>query len=125
MRTVAGRSLALILAAPAAALAMQAAAVALEETAVDLAGVTILVPKGWTDLMDAAPAAERFFELLDAREEVPDLPDAVRITGVHDGIRISKLAFSYGREPVLHDFSLDVKAGEVVAIVGRTGAGGR
>jgi subfamily B ATP-binding cassette protein MsbA len=86
-------------------------------------GPTKTLSKGWTDLMDAAPAAERFFELLDAREEVPDLPDAVRITGVHDGIRISKLAFSYGREPVLHDFSLDVKAGEVVAIVGRTGAG--
>ena len=33
------------------------------------------------------------------------------------------MSFSYGREPVLRDVSLDVRAGETVAIVGRTGAG--
>jgi ABC-type multidrug transport system fused ATPase/permease subunit len=33
------------------------------------------------------------------------------------------VSFSYGREPVLRDVSLEAKAGEVVAIVGRTGAG--
>jgi ATP-binding cassette, subfamily B, bacterial MsbA len=79
--------------------------------------------KGWTDLMDAASSAERFFELIDAPSETPDPVDAVQIDGVRHGIRFSKLSFSYGREPVLQDFSLEVKAGEVVAIVGRTGAG--
>ena len=79
--------------------------------------------KGWTELMDALPAAERFFELLDAPGEAADAPNAVRIDGVKESVRFERLGFSYGREPVLRDISLEVKAGEMVAIVGRTGAG--
>lgn len=79
--------------------------------------------KGWTQLMEALPSAERFFELLDTESETEDAPDAVQVQGVTRGIRISKVSFSYGREPVLRDISLDVRAGEVVAIVGATGSG--
>jgi subfamily B ATP-binding cassette protein MsbA len=79
--------------------------------------------KGWTDLKDAMPSAARFFELLDQEPEVRDAPGALRIDGVREGIRFSKLSFSYGREPVLQDVSFEVRAGEVVALVGRTGAG--
>jgi len=79
--------------------------------------------KGWTELMDALPAAERFNELLDAPGEEPDPPDAVSIDGVHREIRFEKVSFSYGREPVLREVSLAVRAGEMLAIVGRTGAG--
>lgn len=79
--------------------------------------------KGWTDLMDAVPSAARFFELLDEEPETQDEPGALRIDGVHQGVRFSKVSFSYGREPVLQDVSFDVRAGEVVALVGRTGAG--
>jgi subfamily B ATP-binding cassette protein MsbA len=79
--------------------------------------------KGWTELMDAVPAAERFLDLLDAAPETPDPTDAVRIDGVRRGIRFEKVSFSYGREAVLRDVSLEVEAGQVVAIVGRTGAG--
>jgi subfamily B ATP-binding cassette protein MsbA len=86
-------------------------------------GPTKNITKGWTQLMEALPAAERFFELLDEPPGILDAPDAVRIPGVRRGIRISKVSFCYGREPVLRDVSLDVGAGEVVALVGRTGAG--
>ena len=79
--------------------------------------------KGWTQLMEAAPSAERFFELMDTEPDVADVPGAVRLEGVRKGISISKVSFSYGREPVLRDVSLEVVAGEVVAIVGPTGAG--
>jgi len=79
--------------------------------------------KGWTHLMEAAPSAERFFELMDAEPDLPDAPGAVRLEGVRKGVRFSDVSFSYGREPVLRDVSLEVSAGEVVAIVGPTGAG--
>ena len=79
--------------------------------------------KAWTEIMDAIPAAERFNELLDAPGEAPDPADAVRIPGVRQGIVFDHVTFSYGREPVLSDIHLDVRAGEMIAIVGRTGAG--
>jgi subfamily B ATP-binding cassette protein MsbA len=79
--------------------------------------------RGWTKLQEAVPSAERFFEILDERPETPDTADAVRLAGIRHGIRIAKVSFSYGREPVLRDVSLDVKKGEMVAIVGATGSG--
>jgi len=81
------------------------------------------VTKAWTQLQDAMPAADRFFELIDAPGEMPDGPGALPFQGVKEGVRFEDVSFSYGREPVLRKVSLDVRAGETVAIVGRTGAG--
>jgi subfamily B ATP-binding cassette protein MsbA len=79
--------------------------------------------KAWTQLQDAVPAADRFFELIDVPGEQPDPPGAATFDGVREGIRFEHVSFSYGREPVLRDVSLEVRAGETIAIVGRTGSG--
>ena len=79
--------------------------------------------RGWVTVVDAIPAAERFFEVFDAPEEIRDDHDAIRIGRHRDSVRFRNVSFSYGREPVIRDVSIDVKAGQVVAIVGRTGAG--
>jgi len=79
--------------------------------------------RDWVQLVDAQPSAERIFSILDTPDEIADAPDAVQIDGVHRGIAFRGVSFSYGREPVLADVSFAVKAGEVVALVGRTGAG--
>jgi subfamily B ATP-binding cassette protein MsbA len=79
--------------------------------------------RGWTKLQEAVPSAERFFEILDETSETPDLAGAVRLDGIRHGIRVDKVSFSYGREPVLRDVSFEAKRGEMVAIVGATGSG--
>jgi len=79
--------------------------------------------RGWTEVAAAMASAERFYEILDSEGEVEDLPGAVEMEGVREGIRFRDVHFSYGREPVIQGVSLDVKAGEVIAVVGRTGEG--
>jgi ATP-binding cassette, subfamily B, bacterial MsbA len=79
--------------------------------------------RGWTKLQEAVPSAERFFEILDEAPETPDAAGAVRLDGIRHGIRVDKVSFSYGREPVLRDISFETRKGEMVAIVGATGSG--
>jgi len=79
--------------------------------------------RGWVRVMDAEPSAERYFEVLDSPIEIRDAEDAVPIERIRHGIRFDDVSFSYGREPVLHNVAFDARVGEVVAIVGRTGAG--
>jgi len=79
--------------------------------------------KGWVELLDAGAAAERLFEMLDAGGEREDPPDAVDASGLHRGLDFEDVRFAYGREPVLRGVSFRVRAGEMIALVGRTGAG--
>jgi ABC-type multidrug transport system fused ATPase/permease subunit len=74
-------------------------------------------------VVDALPAAERFYEILDTPVDIRDAEDAVAIPRHRESVRFRDVSFSYGREPVLDRVSLEAKAGEVVAIVGRTGSG--
>jgi subfamily B ATP-binding cassette protein MsbA len=79
--------------------------------------------RGWSKLQDSQPSAERFFEVLDADVEIRDAADAVDVPRLRHSVRYRHVSFSYGREPVLRDIDFEVKAGQVVALVGRTGAG--
>ncbi len=77
----------------------------------------------YNSLQDSLPAADRLFEILDAEGEPSDAPDAVALDRVTQGIRYRDLVFSYAREHVLNGVNLEIGAGEVIALVGRTGAG--
>jgi subfamily B ATP-binding cassette protein MsbA len=79
--------------------------------------------RGWSKLQDTAPSAERFFEVLDTEIDIMDAPDAIEIGRLERSVRFRHVGFSYGREPVLSDVDFEARAGEVVALVGRTGAG--
>ncbi len=69
-------------------------------------------------------AAERAFELLDARPEITDPPDARRVDGFDDAIRLESVGFEYEPgEPVLRGVDLEIGRGDVVALVGPSGAG--
>jgi subfamily B ATP-binding cassette protein MsbA len=71
------------------------------------------------------PAAERVFELLDLKQTVVDRPHARPLRALQQGIAFEQVSFQYedGEEPVLHDISLVVKRGEMLAFVGMSGAG--
>jgi ABC-type multidrug transport system fused ATPase/permease subunit len=79
--------------------------------------------RAWTRMQEAVPSASRFFDVLDQANETPDPPGASALAGVRRGIALRGVSFSYGREPVLRDVSVEVSAGEMVAIVGKTGSG--
>ena len=68
-------------------------------------------------------AAVRVFEILDIKEEIQDQKGARAITGIRQGLVFKKVSFGYGNDWVLRDINLEVKAGEVVAIVGTSGGG--
>ena len=75
-------------------------------------------------IQSGVASAERLFELLDAKEEEPDAVDAVAIDRAEGEVRFNHVSFKYvADQPLIENFSLSVKPGETVAIVGPTGAG--
>jgi subfamily B ATP-binding cassette protein MsbA len=68
-------------------------------------------------------AAVRVFEIMDLPEEFRDRPEAVDLKELKKGIRFEKVSFAYEDKWVLKDISLEVRVGEVLAIVGASGGG--
>jgi subfamily B ATP-binding cassette protein MsbA len=77
----------------------------------------------WTMLVDDLASAQRVFEVLDQSEETPDPTGAETLASIEHAVRFDRVSFSYGRETVLHEVTFEIKAGDVVAIVGPTGSG--
>ena len=72
----------------------------------------------------AVAGAERLFEILDEPELPPDVPGAVSPRTVRGEVSFADVSFSYEPDrPVLEHVSFRVRAGEVAAFVGETGAG--
>ncbi len=69
-------------------------------------------------------SAERVFELLDEPEETPDAADAKIIANPRGAVQFDNVSFRYKEAvPLIDDLSLDVAPGQMIAIVGPTGAG--
>lgn len=75
-------------------------------------------------LQSTAASAERVFEVLDEAEEDPDPSTPAVVSATEGHISLDDVSFRYLPEaPLIEDLSLQVPAGETVAIVGPTGAG--
>jgi ABC-type multidrug transport system fused ATPase/permease subunit len=72
----------------------------------------------------ANAAAERIFELLDEMPDIQDVPDAIALEGLEGEVAFEDVHFCYGGDDeVLRDIDFRVAPGQVVALVGPSGAG--
>lgn len=73
----------------------------------------------------ASASAERIFEILDAKSEVADKPDAITLPPLQGQVTFDKVTFRYfnSGEPVLREVSFEAEPGQTVALLGATGSG--
>jgi subfamily B ATP-binding cassette protein MsbA len=75
------------------------------------------------EIQEGLAAATRVFELLDTIPDIKDEEGAISLPPIKKGVTFQNVSFKYDEEIVLKDISLHVKVGEVVALVGMSGAG--
>ena len=78
-----------------------------------------------TQMGQAAASAERIFEILDAKNDIVDKPNAIKLPDVQGKVKFENVTFRYfsGGEPVLNKVSFEAKPGETIALLGATGSG--
>jgi subfamily B ATP-binding cassette protein MsbA len=92
-------------------------------------GITIAASLGglaglYAQLRSAVGGVQRVFEILDTQPAVRDELNAEIMPPARGEIRFEKVSFTYdGEAPVLQDITLDIQAGEILALVGPSGAG--
>jgi ATP-binding cassette, subfamily B, bacterial MsbA len=79
------------------------------------------------NFQQALGASSEIFKFMDAEDDVREKPSAKRLPAFSKNVKFDHVGFTYGSEsadaPVLQDIDLDVRHGEVVAIVGSSGSG--
>lgn len=86
-------------------------------------GPITMVALFYNTFQSALAAAERIFDFIDAKPSVVEAPDAIDLEIERGEITLEDVYFSYGDTPVFQDFNLRIKPGEILAVVGPTGAG--
>ncbi|MFH1085685.1 MAG: ABC transporter ATP-binding protein [Chloroflexota bacterium] len=78
----------------------------------------------YDEVLAGMAASDRIFELMDTVPEVSDRPDALPLPGIEGRVEFRDVSFHYvAADPVLRHVNLHADPGEMIAIVGATGAG--
>ena len=81
------------------------------------------ISKAYYNIKKGDAAAMRVLEILEAKDDMEDTADAVEIQSFKKEIKFDDVSFSYEQNPVLENFSLEIKKGQTVALVGPSGSG--
>lgn len=76
-----------------------------------------------SQIQSAFAAIARVLEILEEEEEIAELNPPKHIEQVKGNVTFSHVRFGYGEEPLIKDLNVEVKSGQMVAVVGPTGAG--
>ena len=72
----------------------------------------------------AGSAGERIFEILDTEPEVQDMPEAITLPRIKGAVRFEDVSFAYpSRKRTLSQITLEARPGQIIALLGPTGAG--
>ena len=75
-------------------------------------------------IQSAFAAIERVFEILNEEEQIPDKEDSIKVENPKGNVTFEHVKFGYFEDkPLIKDLNVEVKSGQMVAIVGPTGAG--
>ena len=78
----------------------------------------------YNSIQAALAGAERVFEIIDTKPEIADLPDALALQNINGDVTFEHVKFGYRPDaPIIKDMTLEAKAGQIIALVGPTGAG--
>jgi ATP-binding cassette subfamily B protein len=78
----------------------------------------------YNTIQAALAGAERIFAVLDTGSETQDVAGALPLESIHGDVKLEHVRFGYQPErPIIKDMSLEAKSGEIIALVGPTGAG--
>ncbi len=82
------------------------------------------VSRVYAEMQHALASAERIFSLIDMKADINDQPEAISCESIEGDIEFDHVSFAYDEdEPVLEDFTLTIRRGETIALVGETGGG--
>ncbi len=82
-----------------------------------------LITTSYYNIQKGEASAERIMQVLNTKNSIKDKPDAIVKNDFNSGIEFKNISFKYKDDYVLNNFSLSVKKGETVALVGQSGSG--
>lgn len=84
----------------------------------------VMIAMSFPQLQSAIGAMDRIYDVLEAKPDIVDAPDAEELKGDDYSVRFVNVSFAYEKDHyVLKNINLEVKDGETIAVVGHTGAG--